>query len=745
MDKKSNHNIETKINSKEIAQTLFNARQEFVVLGLCGKTGSGVSTVAKILSKEFNELNLPAPCEECRARFDKTEYRILYNYAKKNWKPFHVIKTSALITLTALNTTPKRFSDYLFKLEKLNCNKQKLTDKQKSAIDRIKAFFNETISFKLDNYLVSNLKSEISNNEIVNFEKYLRKNNIIYLTKNKRTYTFTLKELAKLFFAYKKSRNDKIGINNYLVHEVLFQFIYSKKNKGFQDLVSCFWSDISRILKLKITTMALQDMGNNLRITKSNPFNDSKNNGFVSDGFLSIAELINISIKLIRDCKIKKIVYCEKYLHGKQLTEKEKSELEKNKFIEKQAFIVIDSIKNPFESNYLKDRYSNYYLMTVYTDEDKRQGRLVNNKKLERKDIKAIDIIEQLTEFKNIKGKYNKIKEALEKEEDQSNKNELNKKLEELLGGSDKIKSILDKMIDLKEASIYPFIMQNVESCIDLADIFINNEDDSSNHIKLKKIMLRYISLIMYPGLVLPTAVERCMQTANTAKSCSGCISRQVGAVLTDNNYNLKAIGWNHVPENHIPCLYRDINEVYSHCNEDAYSTFENDENNKFQESIKTPVEKYYSKNPENINDTGRTIPYCFKDIYNEILGIKNQIHPRALHAEETAFLNLSQMGTGGIDGGYLFTTSSPCELCAKKAMYLGIAKVYYIQPYPGISRSHILNAGPSEKRPEMILYTGAIGRAYTQLYTPLIPKKDEMELWLKHKVSIKNYPKEKA
>lgn len=82
-----------------------------------------------------------------------------------------------------------------------------------------------------------------------------------------------------------------------------------------------------------------------------------------------------------------------------------------------------------------------------------------------------------------------------------------------------------------------------------------------------------------------------------------------------------------------------------------------------------------------------------------------------------------------------MFTTSSPCVLCAKKAKYLGISKIYYVDPYPDISFSHILMAGPKKTRPEFILFTGAIGTAYTRLFTPLLPVKDEHELWLGHKV----------
>ena len=75
-----------------------------------------------------------------------------------------------------------------------------------------------------------------------------------------------------------------------------------------------------------------------------------------------------------------------------------------------------------------------------------------------------------------------------------------------------------------------------------------------------------------------------------------------------------------------------------------------------------------------------------------------------------------------------LFTTASCCELCAKKAYQLGIRKIYYIDTYPGISNEHILGSGPKDHRPEMILFKGAVGRAYINLYNPFMSLKDEIE-----------------
>ena len=89
---------------------------------------------------------------------------------------------------------------------------------------------------------------------------------------------------------------------------------------------------------------------------------------------------------------------------------------------------------------------------------------------------------------------------------------------------------------------------------------------------------------------------------------------------------------------------------------------------------------------------------------------------------------------------------AGPCELCAKKAYQLGIKKIYYIDPYPGISLDHIFQSGT--KRPVVELFSGALGRAHHQLYTPIFPYKDEQELLygdLKGTVSILEDEKKKA
>ncbi len=92
--------------------------------------------------------------------------------------------------------------------------------------------------------------------------------------------------------------------------------------------------------------------------------------------------------------------------------------------------------------------------------------------------------------------------------------------------------------------------------------------------------------------------------------------------------------------------------------------------------------------------------------------------------------MQIAKYGGQGVKGGKLFTTASPCELCSKKAYQLGIKEIFYIDPYPGIALDHILNFGV--EKPELILFSGAIGRAYNQLYEPILSYKDELKTILK-------------
>lgn len=350
--------------------------------------------------------------------------------------------------------------------------------------------------------------------------------------------------------------------------------------------------------------------------------------------------------------------------------------------------IVLDALRNPYEVLYFRERYSAFYLMSISTDERTRRDKLVE---------KGFDI--------------NAIRN-LDKEEE-------NKK-------------------DFRES--YEKI--DIDKCIELSDIHITHDGTPyKENRKLVNQLITYLALIRHPGLVPPSPIERVMQIAYTAKLNSGCLSRQVGAAVTNSDYSVCSIGWNTVAQGQTPCSLRSLYDLYEREDSTAYSEYEK-HNNKFKTSLKNLHSEYcscctYVTNPETgekeelkgFRKVGLGLPlaYCFKDIHNSTTDQeKNQVHTRSLHAEENAFLQLAKYGGHGVEGGRLFTTSSCCELCGKKAYQLGIKEIYYIDSYPGITQKHIIECGNNQ--PKMILFHGAIGRAYSNLYNPFLPLKDEIE-----------------
>ncbi|NWD52921.1 anti-phage dCTP deaminase, partial [Pseudomonas gingeri] len=333
------------------------------------------------------------------------------------------------------------------------------------------------------------------------------------------------------------------------------------------------------------------------------------------------------------------------------------------------TFVVIDAIRNPYEAKYFKDRYSAFYLMSINAPNEDRKSYLQNVHKY------TVD------EFD---------------------------KLERRESGKTAI-------------SDADFISQNVKKCIEISDIHIfNPRNELDNNNVLKAQLAWYLALMQHPGLITPTSLERVMQIAYTAKVNSGCISRQVGAVVTDGNYSVKSVGWNDVAKGQVPCGLRSLQGLESNFDEVTYSQYERN-NKEFRVAAKAELIKIDGKP----GTAGKNLAYCFKDIKNSLDSAGNQVHTRSLHAEENAFLQLAKYGSAGIEGGKLFTTASPCELCAKKAYQLGIKEVVYIDPYPGIALDHIISIGNNS--PSLIQFRGAVGKGYHQLYEPTISYKDEL------------------
>ena len=348
--------------------------------------------------------------------------------------------------------------------------------------------------------------------------------------------------------------------------------------------------------------------------------------------------------------------------------------IQSNKELKRSTLIVIDAIRSNLEAMFFQDRYAAFYLAAVSCPDNQRKQRLYKLK-FSDDDVKSID-----------KEEY--------------------------------------RPRDLNNTTTYS--VQDIQACIQRADIYISNPDQNnevSKYSNLSDQLIRFVSLMKRPGIVTPTSIERCMQLAYTAKLNSGCISRQVGAAITDRNFSVQAIGWNDAPHGQVPCVLRNRDDLTTGQDQNAYSEYEKNDR-EYLDHVKKKIAVYIP-----IKQSGRNISYCFKSEYNTLTGVKNQVHTRSLHAEENAFLQISKYGGRGIEGGLLFTTASPCELCAKKAYQLGITTIYYIDPYPGIAIDHVIHGGT--RNPGLVLFSGSIGRAFHRLYSPILAYKDELSALL--------------
>jgi len=590
-------------------EEVYKLRKDFCIIGLTGRTASGVTEFANNLKGDFDSLKLPQLESGKIKNNNGRKYRICLNYLKENWEPFKIIYYKDIITLIIL----------------LN------------SYEQLVSFLKDWI-FKAEDYLYSNGKKiesklfENNDDEIIEIEK--------------------LKDIFEII------SNKILPIWGELSGEELQIALWTIFDSS--EFIS-FSHSLHNALKLKCPAKRikiLQTISNSYRRCGS-PYCQNPDNKL--ENVFKIVEILNLLIL--------------GYSKGENNVSTK---------------IIIDSFRNPLEIMFMKERYSAFYMFAISRDEEDR-AKII-------KDRYDIDVCELIKE--------------IDKEEYQSQRGDFNK--------------------------------QDVGNCIQKSDVHINNNnyeieeclESNQEEIFLptKSQILRFISLILHPGLISPSPEERCMQIAFTAKLNSGCISRQVGAVVTDENYSIKSIGWNDTAQNQVPCLLRNVDDLLGGLDNTAFSEYER------SISFKSQLGNLYSR-VDKSHVEGRNCSFCFKDMQNYIEKEKNQVHTRSLHAEENAFLQITKYGGMSVLNGILFSTASPCELCSKKAYQLGIKKIYYIDPYPGIAKEQILQGGSGSNNPELILFYGAIGQAYHKLYEPFLPYKDE--ILILSGLKIPNYKKE--
>ena len=221
---------------------------------------------------------------------------------------------------------------------------------------------------------------------------------------------------------------------------------------------------------------------------------------------------------------------------------------------------------------------------------------------------------------------------------------------------------------------------QSVRDIFPLADYFLRVDGGTDDQIK--KHLERYLSLLLGTAVITPTASERAMYAAFAASRNSGCLSRQVGAAIADENGDVLAVGWNDVPKafgglyEHEPAQPTGRPYIDHRCwNKDGGKCHNDEEKQLIASKL---ADALVSEEIIEAADRSKVEARLRKS--SELKGLIE--FSRAVHAEMHALLNAGRSNGSRIRGGSLFVTTYPCHSCARHIIASGIKEVRFIEPY---------------------------------------------------------------
>lgn len=223
---------------------------------------------------------------------------------------------------------------------------------------------------------------------------------------------------------------------------------------------------------------------------------------------------------------------------------------------------------------------------------------------------------------------------------------------------------------------------QQLDKTLHLADYFIRNDATTVEDKRQK--LNRFLDLIHGDKSTSPTDAEHGMYAAYAAGLRSACLSRQVGACITSPTGEILATGCNDVPKA-TGGLYSASHKGHDmRCvHMDGQQCFNDLHKRKLQAEIGSLVDSALmdASNGKWILPAEKREELLSR-IYEETR-LKDLIEfSRSVHAEMDAIVSLARLGSVGLDGATLYTTTYPCHNCARHIVASGIMKVFYIEPY---------------------------------------------------------------
>jgi deoxycytidylate deaminase/dephospho-CoA kinase len=254
---------------------------------------------------------------------------------------------------------------------------------------------------------------------------------------------------------------------------------------------------------------------------------------------------------------------------------------------------------------------------------------------------------------------------------------------------------------------------QQVQLCVDRADVLINNTD-TSGIAALRDKLLAYLDLITGRRPRYATPSEIFMNLAYSAAHGSKCLKRQVGAVIVSAPAgeigDIVGQGFNENPAPTKPCVeerqYGAINGERGRCyrdivRQDSFKSF-------VTLGLKCPICSAALTEPS----PGVPLWKCTKceqDFEKYFWPERAMTLCTAIHAEVAALYAAGRRSRGST----LYTTTFPCFQCTEKIILAGVRCIVFNEPYPDVrAGGRLILAGI-----ETVRFEGIRSRRFDEIF----------------------------
>jgi deoxycytidylate deaminase/dephospho-CoA kinase len=256
---------------------------------------------------------------------------------------------------------------------------------------------------------------------------------------------------------------------------------------------------------------------------------------------------------------------------------------------------------------------------------------------------------------------------------------------------------------------------QQVQLCVDQADVLIDNSDDVSQ-VDLRAKLEDYADLVLGKKYRFAKPIEIYMNVAYLASHGSKCIKRQVGAVLVNALPNVMGEvvgqGFNENPIGTKPC----IEEPHYGADPETRRPGEC-----YRDIARRAAFAQYEANGTRCPICGEKIklvtpgpPWvcmaCSGDMELYFWPERAMTLCTAVHAEVAAILS----AFGRTKGATLYTTTFPCFQCAEKISQVGIENIVFNELYPDVRAAERLKIAGIQA----IRFEGIRSRRFDEIFS---------------------------